>query len=51
MTEPGIEGVIDHQADLQRQLDRIDLQVGVLALAAVAIGVALTLIGWQLWRA
>jgi hypothetical protein len=40
----------DHVAKLQSQLDDLQLQVGMVAVAGIALGLAVMLLSWQLWH-
>jgi hypothetical protein len=42
--------VIDHAAELQREIDRLSSEVMTLALAGVALALVCALMGWRLWR-
>jgi hypothetical protein len=42
--------LIDHAAGLRRDLDRVALELEVLALAVLALMLAVALLSWQLWR-
>jgi len=44
------QAAFDHAAKLQQQLDRLELELGMLAIAGLALGIAVMLVGWQLWR-
>ena len=48
MTELG--QLIDHAAELRRDIDRLELEVQVLMLSLFALMLAVGLMGWMLWR-
>ena len=48
MTELG--QLIDHAAELRRELDRLQLEVQVLSLSMFALMLAVGLLTWQIWR-
>jgi hypothetical protein len=48
MTELG--QLIDHAAELRRELDRLEREVQILALSLFALMLAVGLLTWQAWR-
>jgi hypothetical protein len=46
-----VDTLIDHAAALQREVDQLREEVLLLALAGIALGMALMLMGWKLWHA
>ena len=48
MTELG--QLIDHAAELRRELDRLEREVQILALSLFALMLAVALMGYMLWR-
>jgi len=50
MPEP-VDTLIDHAAELQQQMDAISRELLLLAVAVMALGIAVTMLGVKLWRA
>jgi hypothetical protein len=48
MTELG--QLIDHAAELRRDMNRLELEIQVLMLSLLALMLAVGLMGWMLWR-
>lgn len=46
----GMDQIIDHAAELQRQVDELDRQVYALALVGIALAIAVTIMAVRLWR-
>lgn len=47
---PPVDVLIDHAAAMQRQIDRIDLEMFIVLIAATALAIAVSIMGWRLWR-
>ena len=45
-----LDQLVDHAAELQRELDRLSSEVMTLALAGVALALVCAVMGWRLWR-
>lgn len=45
-----VENLIDHSAQLQQQVDRLNDEVLTLALAGLGLALALMLLSWKLWH-
>jgi hypothetical protein len=43
------QAAFDHAAKLQQQMDRLELELGLLALTGMALGLAVMILGWRLW--
>jgi hypothetical protein len=41
--------IIDHAAELRRELDRLDFEVQILGLSLFALMLAVGLLAWQAW--
>lgn len=50
MTDGQTAQLIDHAADLQRQVDQLSNELIALALALVAIAAVSTVLIWKLWQ-
>lgn len=46
-----VDALIDHNAAMQRQINRLASEMLLLALAAIALAAGCTILGWQAWRA
>ena len=42
--------LIDHAAELRRDMNRLELEIQVLMLSLLALMLAVGLMGWMLWR-
>lgn len=45
-----LEALIDHAAELQQDVDRLNAELVTLALAGLALALLVALMGWQIWR-
>jgi hypothetical protein len=39
----------DHAAELQQKLDRLELELGALAIGGLALALAVAILTWRLW--
>lgn len=44
------QAAFDHAAKLQQQIDRLELELGLLALNALALALAVAILGWGVWH-
>ena len=45
-----LDQLVDHAAELQRELDRLSSEILALALAGVALAIVCAIMGWRLWH-
>jgi hypothetical protein len=42
--------IMDHAAQLQQRVDRLELELSALAIAAIGLAVGLMILTWRLWQ-